>query len=133
MSDSSPRGGLFQSLRGLATTGLGLLQTRLELLAVEIEEEKQRGLTLAGLGIGGTILLAAGIVFLAIFLTVLFWDSYRLLALGIFSVLFLGSGFACLLAARNLARKPSGLFAGSLAELRKDRKAAEGEAGRPQS
>ena len=62
-----------------------------------------------------------------IFITVLLWDSNRLLTLGIFAALFLGGGTVCLLVVRGLANKPSGLFAGSLAELAKDCAAAEGD------
>lgn len=127
MSDSSSRGGLFASLRGLAATGLALLQNRLELLAVEIQEEKTRAVSLAAYSVAAAILLGAGAVFLAVFVTVLLWESNRLLALGVFSALFLGSGILCLLAVRRLAQTPSGLFAGSLAELAKDRAATEGD------
>jgi uncharacterized membrane protein YqjE len=129
MTDSSSRGGLFASLRGLAATGLALLQNRLELLAVELQEEKTRTVSLATYSVAAVILLGAGAVFLAVFVTVLLWESNRLLALGVFSTIFIGSGLVCLLAARRLASAPSGLFVGSLAELAKDRAAAEGEDG----
>lgn len=125
MGDSSSRSGLFASLRGLAVTGLALLQTRLELLAVEIEEEKARTLGLVAYGIAAALLLGAGAIFLAVFVTVLLWDSNRLLALGVFAALFLGGGFICLVAAQRLATTPSSLFVASLAELVKDRAAAE--------
>jgi uncharacterized membrane protein YqjE len=125
MADSSSRGGLFTSLRRLAATALALAQTRLELLAVEVQEEKIRLASLLAYGAAAVILLAAGVVFLAVFLTVLLWDSNRLLVLGGVSVLFLGGSLVCLLVARRHARTPSGLFAGSLAELVKDRAAAE--------
>jgi uncharacterized membrane protein YqjE len=125
MADSSSRGGLFASLRGLAATGLALLQNRLELLVVEIQEEKARTVGLIVYSIGAVLLLGAGAMFLAVFITVLLWDSNRLLALGIFTTLFLGGGLICLLAAQRLARTPSGLFASSLAELAQDRAAAE--------
>jgi uncharacterized membrane protein YqjE len=67
-----------------------------------------------------------------VFLTVLLWDSNRLLALGIFSALFLGAGIVSLLVAMGLARSGSKLFSASLAELRKDTQAlAPGDAARP--
>jgi uncharacterized membrane protein YqjE len=125
MTDSSSRGGLFASLRGLAANALSLAQTRLELLVVEFQEEKLRLAGMLAYGAAGVILLTFGVVFLAIFLTVLLWDSNRLLVLGVASAFLLGGGFICLLVARRHARTPSGLFAGSLAELAKDRAAAE--------
>lgn len=127
MADSSSRGGLFASLRGLAATGLTLLQTRLELLAVEIQEEKARTVGLIAYSIATVLLLGAGAIFLAVFVTVLLWDSNRLLALGIFATLFLGGGLICLFSARRLAATPSSLFVASLAELAKDRAIAEAD------
>jgi uncharacterized membrane protein YqjE len=52
--------------------------------------------------------------------TVLLWDSYRLLALGGFSVLFLGLGAYAALQFRSRALASSALFSASLAELDKD-------------
>lgn len=124
MADPSSRGGLFASLRGLAATGLALLRNRLELLAVEIQEEKARTVGLIAYSIATVLLLGAGAMFLAVFVTVLLWDSNRLLALGVFATLFLGGGVVCLLAVRRLAATPSSLFVASLAELAKDRAAA---------
>mgnify|MGYP000920903509 CR=1 FL=1 len=122
---ASPGGGLFASLRGLAATGLALLQTRLELLAVEWQEEQARLAGLAAFGAAAFVFLSAGLVFLSVWLTVLFWESNRLLVLGVFSAAFLGAGVVSLLVALRYARAPSRLFAASLAELRKDRAAAE--------
>jgi uncharacterized membrane protein YqjE len=125
MVEEPPREGLFASLRGLIATGVEILHTRLELLAVELQEEKTRLLGLLAFGAAALILLAAGLVFFAVFLTVLLWDNNRLLALAVFSALFLGGGFVSLLVAIRHARASSPLFAASLGELAKDRAAAE--------
>ena len=116
-----PSRGLYASLRGLVTTGVAVLQTRLELLSTELQEEKARVLGLVAYAAAAVILLAVGSVFFAVFLTVLLWDSNRLLALGVFSALFLGAGTLALTMARRLARTESRLFAASLAELAQDR------------
>ena len=64
-----------------------------------------------------------GIVFLMAFLTVLFWDSHRLLALGLATTgLFLAGIWAATRAAARL-RAGSRLFAASLAEIAQDREA----------
>lgn len=117
--------GLFSSLRRLLASGVATLQTRLELLAVELQEERARVLGLLAYGVAALILLVAGVVFLAVFLTVLWWDSHRLLALGVFSALFLAAGAAALAFAVRLARGGSRLFAASLAELAQDRAALD--------
>lgn len=122
--------GFYSSLRGFAATSVALLRTRFELLRVEAQEEVGR---LAGLllwGIAAVLLGVAGLVFFAVFLTVLLWDSQRLLALGIFSALFLGAAAVAVGSALRLARQKSQLFAASLAELRRDESALREE--RPQ-
>ena len=125
--------GLFASTRNLIGTGVTLLHNRLELLGVELAEEKLRLVSLLAYGGAAFLCIAAGLIFLSIFLTVLFWDTHRLLALGVFSALFLGAGIASSLLAMSLTRSGSKLFSASLAELRKDREAlATSDAPRPQ-
>ncbi len=111
---------LADSLRGFLDSGVDFARTRLELLMVEAQEEKIR---LTGLLINGVLcalLLGFGLVFLAVFLTVLFWDGYRLLALGLATAFFIGGGlFTASNAAREL-KHGSRLFGASLAELARD-------------
>ena len=120
---AEPKPRLADSLHGIVDAGLQTAQTRLELLALELQEEKLR---LSGLAINIVLcglLLGFGLVFLMVFLTVLFWEEHRLIALGISTAVCLGGG---LLAASNAARefkRGSRLFAASLAELARDRDA----------
>ena len=120
MADA-PRAGLFASLRGLLATAVGLVHTRLELLATEFQEEKIRLLSAVAYGAAAVLLLSIGAVFLAVFLTVLFWDSNRLLVLGIGTFFLLGGWVLALMMAVRLAQSGSRLFSASLAELRRDR------------
>lgn len=115
-----PRAGLFASARGLAATGVALATNRLSLLGVELSEEGSRLLSVLLYGGIALLSLAAGIVFLAIFVTVALWDNNRLLALGMFATLFIGAGLVSLFVARGLVRSGSQLFSASLAELRRD-------------
>lgn len=118
---------LFASLQVLLGSGLDLVRNRLELLVVELEEEKFRLLSLLGYGAAALLLLSAGLVFLAIFLTVLFWDGYRLLALGAFAAIFLIAGAVALYVAWSQGRTQGRLFSASLAELAKDSSAVGGD------
>jgi uncharacterized membrane protein YqjE len=118
VSHASP--GLFASLRGFAATSVALLRTRLELLKIETQEEVGRVRGMLLWGIVATLCGVAGAVFLAVFLTVLLWDSHRLLVLGIASALFLAAAALAIATAMRLARQGSQLFAASLAELRQD-------------
>lgn len=123
--------GLFASLRGLLATAADLSRTRLELLATELEEEKLRLLELLAYGLAALFFLGFGVVLLVIFLTVLWWDSNRLLASGVFGAIFLCCGIAAVFQALRLIRRKSGLFAASLAELAQDRAALQGKSGEP--
>ena len=118
MTDAPP--GLFASLRGFAATGVELLRTRVGLLKVEAFEEVGRIRGMLLWGIAAVLLGVAGAVFLALFLTVLFWDSHRLLALGIFAALFIAAATVAVATALRLARQGSQLFVASLAELHQD-------------
>lgn len=119
--EPAPGGGLGARLRGYAAGTLGILQTRLELLATEVEEEKLRLGTLLGYAAAAFFFLGFGVVLLALFLTVLLWDSHRLLALGVFTAVFLAIGILAALAAARSGRQGSRLFAASISELAQDR------------
>ena len=119
----APRPRLADSLHGIVDAGLQTAQTRLELLAVELQEEKLRLTGLALNTVVARLLLGFGLVFLMVFLTVLFWEEHRLLALGISTAVCIGGG---LIAASNAARafrSGTRLFSASLAELARDRAA----------
>ena len=118
---------LIDGVRGTADAGVSLLRNRLELLGVELAEERVRLLALLRYGAIAFLALSAGTVFTAIFFTVLFWDEHRLLVLGVFSAVFLGGGIVALRTAMNYARRETTLFAASLAELRKDSAALNSE------
>ena len=123
MSPPAPRKGLFASLRRLIDTGLELAQVRLELLVVELEQEKQRvydALLWAALAM---LLLGVGLALLAGFVLLLFWDGYRLPALAVLTLLFLGGGLAVARHARRQLTSRDGMASGTRAELARDRDA----------
>jgi uncharacterized membrane protein YqjE len=119
--EATPPLRLVASLKGLAGTALTLLQVRLELLSVEAQEEVVRVIGLLLWGVVAVVLLALGLGFLAILITVAVWETQRLLALAVFATLFLSLGGVAAWQAYQRARRGTALFAGSLAELRQDR------------
>ena len=129
MTTLPPGAGLLASLRGLLATALALAQTRFELLATEVEEEKLRLLGILAYGAVAVLLLSVAAVFLAIFLTLLWWDSHRLLVIGACALAFLLGGTGALLMAQRQARSGSRLFAASVAELQQDRQALRADPG----
>ncbi len=120
MNASPSEAGLLASLRGLLATVLATLRIRGELLVVELEEEKSRMLSVLLFGAAAFFFLSFGLVMLAIFLTALFWDTYRLLVIGTFTGLFLTIGIAALWALRGRLQRGSRMFSASLRELEQD-------------
>ena len=109
------------SLRGLASTVLELVQIRLELFSIEAQEEVLRVGALLVYGAVAVAFLSLGVVLLALLITVAVWDPHRLLALGIFTGLFLVTGGVAAWLARERVRSGTYLFSASVEELRQDR------------
>jgi uncharacterized membrane protein YqjE len=114
--------GLLSSLRKLAASLVGALQTRLELLATEIEEERVRLARLLLLYFIASFFFALGILTLTLLIIVLFWDTHRLLVIGLLAVIYFAAGLAVAYVLRREAAAGSRLFSASLSELAKDRK-----------
>lgn len=119
MSDSASPG-LFARLRGAAASGVAIVRTRLELLRLEAQAEAARLVELLVWSFAAVLCGVAAVVFLAVFVTVLLWESHRLLALGIASALFLSATAVSAALAWRRLKQGSQLFAASLAELRAD-------------
>ena len=114
-------GGLLTSLKRFVATLATVVQTRLELLANEVQAEKSRLAQLLLLGISAVFFLACAVLLLTVLVIVAVWDTHRLLAIGGFAALYLGMGIGFVLAARARAVAGTQLFAASLGELEKDR------------
>lgn len=116
----SAQGGIFGAMRGIGPAFIALIKTRIELLGIELAEERSRLGVIAILGAGA--LLCAGMLLLLANLFVLawFWDGHRFQAIAGLIVLH-GAGLAaCALAikARVDARPP--MFEATIAELKAD-------------
>ena len=120
MTDPAQRSGLFTSLRQLLTTVLELAQVRLALIGTELELEKRRlfdGLLWAALAL---LLLGVGLMLLCGFIVVLFWEDHRLTAIGVMALVLVGAGALLLRRARSCLSSAEGMFAASLAEIKRD-------------
>lgn len=123
MAHETPAGGkgLLDSLTTLAATLVAIARTRLELLSTDLEEERAHWLTLLVSALVAVFFLGMGAVLAAFFLVVVFWDTHRLLVLGLLTAGFLAVGAAAVAFAMHRARTRPKPFAASLAELGKDR------------
>lgn len=123
MSTEAPgsRSGLFDSLKGFATSLVAIVHTRLDLLSTDLEEERARLASMLLMLFVALFCIGLGVVLLTILIAVVFWDSHRLLALAGLTGFFLVSGVTAFAYARHMLRTKPRLFAASLAELSRDR------------
>jgi len=119
--DAPPAHAGSSALRGMGAAALGLLHGHLELLGIELQEQKAASLgqlLCAGLAlVFGLLLLFA----LSVLVLLLCWDSYRLQAIV---GLCLFHGLGCLLALWRLLaslRRQTSPFSATLEELARDR------------
>ena len=122
MSDNTSNSskGLLDSLTVLAGSLVSIARTRLELLSIDLEEDRIHLLSVVLLSLAALFSLVVGVVLVAILLVVIFWESHRLLVLGSLAGFFLVTGLvACGFAVRKTKTKPR-LFTASLLELFKD-------------
>lgn len=122
MTEAGPQRppGLAGSLARLARTALGVLRTRLEILATEIEEERIRfaGLALHVAAIAFCVQMA--VLLFVILMVVLLWESHRVVTLGTLSGAFLVCGVVLYFWLRRRLRTRPRMFASTLGELGKD-------------
>lgn len=121
MSESQRPERLAVSLKGFFSSLIELVHVRLELITIEARDEALRLTELLVYGALAIAFLTFGIAFVAVLLTVLLWDSHRLLALTLFSTLFITLGVLAAVVARARMAEGTRLFASSLDELKRDR------------
>jgi len=119
---------LVGSLRSLAATSVGILKTRLELVAIELAEEKSRLMGLLILALAGLLCLAIGLLMFSFLIVVAFWDTdHRLLSIVLVGLVYLMLGIGMLLAVRKKAIDAPIAFEETLAELERDRELLAGD------
>ena len=113
--------GILGSFRVLGDTLLATAQDRLELLSVELQEEKYRLIRIF-LWISTAVFTGMmAITFASLTLVYLFWDSARLAVLGGLTVFYASALVVIIILFRRfLARQPSP-FAATLEEIGEDR------------
>lgn len=112
--------GLFAALKHLGAVALGVVQTRLALLANEVAEERLRVTSLIATALAATVFLTVALLLAVGLLLLVFWEQ-RLWVLTGATLSCVAIGVALLRSAQKQAGRPSGLFAASLAELQTDR------------
>jgi len=116
---------MLDRLRRFGVDLASLAGLRLELFGVELREQFAQWLRASVLAVAAVALGCIALGFIAVLLTVAFWDTHRLAALSVFSGLFLVAALWCARALATLVATAPAPFAATIAEFRKDREALD--------
>ena len=113
--------GLLGSLRGLVDGLIGSAHDRLELLAVELHEEKHRLIQIF-IWISGIVFLAMlAMVFVSLAIVVLFWETARIAVVCSLAGVYIAALVAVVIGFKRYLKRQPKPFAATLGELREDR------------
>ena len=109
------------ALGQLGSALLGAVATRLELVTLEVDEARTRATEQLVLILAAGVFFAFALLAASALVVVLLWDTYRVAALCGVTVAYLLLGFIALWRLSEKRRTGSPPFAGTLAELQRDR------------
>ena len=124
--DGAAGGGLRDAAQQVLASLLDIGRTRLELVTVELEEERLRIAALAIRAAVTLFLLFVGTVLAAGWIVLWCEPAYRLVALGALCAAFLAAAAVSGWQWRRLARGKAPLLGATVGELREDRRALRG-------
>jgi uncharacterized membrane protein YqjE len=108
-------------LRRLLGSAFAVIQTRLELIGIELAEEKERLLAVLFLGLAAMMLATMALIALTALIAIAFWDTWRWQSLAIITAVYALAALVCALKARNGLRTAPLVFHATLEEFEKDR------------
>ena len=104
-------------LRRILSSVFAILQTRLELIGIELAEEKDRLLGVLFLGLAAMMLATMALIALTALIAIAFWDTYRWQALAGITAVYAIAAIACALKARSGLHNAPMVFEATLAEF----------------
>lgn len=120
-TENEPRkGGLLDSAKTLLGTLLEMGRTRLDLISTEIEEEREWLTALLLWTLVAFFCTALAVVLFTMLVVIIFWDSYRLLAISVMIVIFMIAAAVAWRAVRNMNKNKPRLFSTTVTELSLD-------------
>jgi uncharacterized membrane protein YqjE len=119
-ADSATSSGMMDSIRSFLASWVAVIKTRVEIISVEIEEQREWMEQLLLLAVGAAFCLSMGMILLTLLIVVLFWENHPLVVLGGFTILYLGGGIVLWLTLREKIRSKPRIFSATSSELGKD-------------
>ncbi len=118
--DPSPPAGILESVRQLGRTGVAVLQNRLELFSVELEEQKVRLVKVLVLAGAAVFLANSALLAVSVTIVMLAGEGARPAVLIGLSVIYVLAALWAFLALRKELRSAPPPFQDTIAELKKD-------------
>lgn len=112
--------GMMDSIRTGLSTAAKLVRTRLDIISLELEEQREWLQSLLLLAVTGLFCVCMGMVMLTLFVVALFWESHPVAVLGGFSGLYLGVGIWAVIAFRSKMQARPRFLETTSDELAKD-------------
>jgi len=119
--DDLPTDGILESLRRVCDTVLAVLQNRLELFGVEVEEQKARLLRVLFLGSVAVLLANAALFVVTATIILLVEEGARVVVMVGLSLLYTGAAGGIFWLLRKELRSAPLPFTDTVSELKKDR------------
>lgn len=98
-----------------------LMQTRLELIGIELAEERERILAVVFLGLIAVMFAMMALISLTALIAVAFWDTYRWQVLAGITAVYAIGALICALKARSGLHGAPIVFHSTINEFEKDR------------
>jgi uncharacterized membrane protein YqjE len=108
-------------LRRIVSSVFAIFETRLELIGIELAEEKDRLIGVLFLGLAAMMLTMMALITLTVLVAIAFWDTYRWQSLAMITVAYALLAVLCAVRARAGLSDPPNIFDSTLAEFKKDR------------
>jgi uncharacterized membrane protein YqjE len=108
-------------LRRIVSSVFSIFETRLELIGIELSEEKERLLGVLFLGLAAMMLTMMALITLTVLIAIAFWDTYRWQSLAAITAVYVLVAVACAMRARAGLSNAPNVFESTLAEFKKDR------------
>jgi uncharacterized membrane protein YqjE len=127
VADDRPGTGLFASLKRALATLIALVQARVELVSVEIEEQIAYAANLLLWSIVAIFCVALTLLLLAVTIIIACWDQHRLLASGLVTGAFALLAVIAIFITRGRLQSQPRFLSATADELRRDAEVLERE------
>ena len=120
-ASTAPPSGIVDSIRSFLASWVAVVKTRVEIISVELEEQREWLERLILLAVAALFCVSLGIILLTLFVVVFFWETdAREWVLGGFAALYLAGGLMLWLNLKQKLKSKPRIFSATAAELSKD-------------